>query len=163
MAQARPLKTPAWFCLSHFRIPSPEKNSPGKNTSPGSLESQRPLADAKAMYNNSILLYNLRYTESYRDTLMNKKDLPKAKHKVNGYHYCPLIEDKDDIYSVTHYVMSETTGKVTSADFSPYIIMSLIDFETYVALGLPKRTVNYRPLGPADLRRWKGNLKVRDI
>jgi len=115
------------------------------------------------MYNNSILLYNLRYTESYRDTLMKKKDLPKAKHKVNGYHYCPLIEDKDDVYSVTHYVMSETTGKVTSADFSPYVLMSLIDFETYIALGLPKRMVTYRPLGPSDLRRWKGNLKIRDI
>jgi len=115
------------------------------------------------MYNNSIFWYNLEYTESYRDTLMKKKDLPKAKHKVNGYHYCPLIEDKDDKYSVTHYVMSETTGKVTSADFSPYVLMSLIDFETYIALGLPKRMVTYRPIGPADLRRWKGNLKIRDI
>jgi len=94
---------------------------------------------------------------------MKKKDLPKAKHKVNGYHYCPLIEDKDDVYSVTHYVMSETTGNVTSADFSPYVLMSLIDFETYIALGLPKRMVTYRPIGPADLRRWRGNLKIRDI
>lgn len=94
---------------------------------------------------------------------MKKKDLPKAKYKVNGYHYCPLIEDKDDVYSVTHYVMSETTGKVTSADFTHYLIMSLIDFETFVSLGLPTRTVKYRPLSPSDLRRWRGNLKIRDI
>ena len=94
---------------------------------------------------------------------MKKKDLPKAKYKFNGYHYCPLIEDKDDVYSVTHYVMSETTGKVISADFSPYILMSLIDFKTYIALGLPKRMVDYKPLGPDDLRRCKGYLKIRDI
>lgn len=94
---------------------------------------------------------------------MKKKDLPKAKHKVSGYHYCPLIEDKDDVYSVTHYVLNEVTGEVVSADFSPYILMSLVDFETFVALGLPKRTVQHRPLGPADLRRWKGNLRIRDI
>ena len=88
---------------------------------------------------------------------MLKKMIPVAKYKVKGYHYCPLIEDKDDVYSVTHIVYNDMTGYLTYADFTHYLIMTLIDFENYIAHGLPDRRILHRPISPNDLRKWNSS------
>lgn len=88
--------------------------------------------------------------------------VPTKKYKHKDFLYIPdITEDYEkDVYKVVHWV-ELPSGKRIEADFSPYLVMSRLDFETYVDLECPKRMVSHRPLSTNDLRRWRGNLKVQ--
>jgi len=86
--------------------------------------------------------------------------LPPVRYEADGFVYCPeIINDfKKDIYKVTHYYANKKTGAYWVAEFTPYMAMSKIDFQNFVAADFPSAP-SHRPLSSGDLRGKKNGLK----
>ena len=90
----------------------------------------------------------------------NTTSTTPKKYTYKDFVYMPdVTEDyEQDVYNVEHWIQLPSGNKI-KADFTPYVVMSKIDFETYVDLECPKRMVQHRPMSSHDLRRWRGVLK----
>lgn len=82
-----------------------------------------------------------------------------VRYRYEGYEYLGSATTVDDTYTVEHRVVEKDTGKVLFPDFTSYCFMSRPDFEKYIQLGFPCRTVEYRPLSSNDLRILKKGHK----